>query len=87
MFQRSSFRQLTDLQSILSGLGAAGSGEGSPSVDLASGLSGELVQPLLQNPGFVRKMKELLPAEHQNNDVADEIKGEIFTGFNIDESV
>ncbi len=72
-----------DLQSILSGiqmpseLAAAGTSTASsgPTVDLAAGLTAELVEPLLKNPEFVRKMKELLPAEHQNNDLQEEVKG------------
>lgn len=41
-----------------------------PSVDLSSGLTTEVLQPLLENPEFVRKMKELLPEEEQAQDDA-----------------
>ncbi len=59
--------RLSDLQNVLSGLPAGGSG---PNVDLSSGLSTEVLQPLLENPEFVRKMKELLPEEEQAQDDA-----------------
>ena len=41
-----------------------------PNVDLSSGLTTEVLQPLLENPEFVRKMKELLPEEEQAQDDA-----------------
>lgn len=72
--------QLSDLQGILSGITPEGGAAGSsgPQVDLSSGLTGEMMQPLLTNPDFVKKMKDLLPAEHQGADnVADEIKGTV----------
>merc|ERR1712111_212818 len=43
---------------------------GGPNVDLSSGLTTEVLQPLLENPEFVRKMKELLPEEEQAQDDA-----------------
>ena len=74
--------QLSDLQNILSGLGtpsgsqaAAASG---PPVDLAAGLTAEAMRPLLSNPDFVKRMKELLPAEHQGAaDVGEEISSTV----------
>lgn len=73
--------QLSDLQGILSGInpegGAAGGGSAT-NVDLASGLNAEAMQPLLTNPDFVKKMKDLLPAEHQGaENLADEVKGTV----------
>ncbi len=56
--------------------GGAGAKQG-PSVDLSSGLTAELVEPLLRKPDFVKRMKELLPAEHRDNDLDDEIKGTV----------
>lgn len=61
--------RLSDLQNVLSGLPSAGGSSG-PNVDLSSGLSTEVLQPLLENPEFVRKMKELLPEEEQAQDDA-----------------
>jgi len=64
---------LSDLQSVLSGikvpagaegLGASGSKE--PAVDLSVGITGEVVKPLLDNPEFVAKMRELLPSGEQS---------------------
>lgn len=46
------------------GLGAAG-GSKEPAVDLSVGITGEVVKPLLDNPEFVAKMKELLPSGEQ----------------------
>merc|ERR1719419_1418317 len=69
---------LSDLQSVLSGikvpagagggLGAGGSKE--PAVDLSVGITGEVIKPLLDNPDFVAKMKELLPSSEQGDDTA-----------------
>jgi len=70
---------LSDLQSVLSGikvpagagggLGAGGSKE--PAVDLSVGITGEVIKPLLDNPNFVSKMKELLPSsEREGSDFA-----------------
>jgi hypothetical protein len=76
--------QLSDLQNILSGIqmpatggdasGGAAAAAG-PQVDLARGITAEVMRPLLANPDFVKKMKDLLPAEHQGENLEDEIKG------------
>ena len=67
--------RLSDLQNVLSGL-PTGSNASGPNVDLSSGLSGEVLQPLLENPEFVRKMKELLPEEEQaQDDVTGQVRG------------
>merc|ERR1712004_932028 len=50
--------RLSDLQNVLSGLPASGGSSG-PNVDLSSGLTSEVLAPLLENPEFVKKMKEL----------------------------
>mgnify|MGYP001483979413 CR=1 FL=1 len=55
--------QLSDQQNVLSELPASGS-----NVDLSSGLTSEVLAPLLENPEFVKKMKELLPDEEQQQD-------------------
>jgi len=61
--------RLSDLQNVLSGLPGAGAGASSgPNVDLSSGLSSEVLQPLLENPDFVKKMKELLPEEEKRTE-------------------
>ena len=70
--------RLSDLQNVLSGLPSAGSSSGSagPNVDLSSGLTAEALQPLLENPEFVRKMKELLPEEEQaQDDASGQVRG------------
>merc|ERR550534_1630667 len=59
--------RLSDLQNGLSGLPASGGSSG-PNVDLSSGLTSEVLAPLLENPEFVKKMKELLPDEEQQQD-------------------
>merc|ERR1711894_273300 len=59
--------RLSDLQNVLSGLPASGGSSG-PNVDLSSGLTSEVLAPLLENPEFVKKMKELLPDEEQQQD-------------------
>ena len=41
---------------------AAGGGDGGQAVDLSTALTGEALQPLLQNPEFLDKVKEFLPA-------------------------
>jgi len=74
--------QLTDLQSVLSGirvpegmegaLGGAAGGSKEPAVDLSVGLTGTVVTPLLTNPDFVSKMKKLLPAGEQEEAAGDE---------------
>merc|ERR1712088_610548 len=61
--------KLSDLHNVLSGLPGA-SGSSGPNVDLSTGLTTEVLQPLLENPEFVRKMKELLPEEEQAQDDA-----------------
>merc|ERR1712172_249676 len=70
--------RLSVLQNVLSGLPSAGSSSGSagPNVDLSSGLTAEALQPLLENPEFVRKMKELLPEEEQaQDDASGQVRG------------
>ena len=76
--------QLTDLQSILSGIkvpsGAGGPSASGPEVDLSQGLTSDLLQPLLENEEFVRKMKDLLPTvpgDDSGEDAASEIKGTV----------
>jgi len=65
--------QLSDLQSILSNIqvpaGEAGAGGSGPAVDLASGLTGEALQPILQNQQFLDKVKEFLPAGEDGKEV------------------
>lgn len=72
--------QLSDLQNILSGIQVPGGAEGGSNkvaVDLADGsFTAELMQPLLKNPDFVRRMKDFLPPEHQGDNLANEIQGE-----------
>ena len=47
-------------------------------MDLAAGLTAEAMRPLLSNPDFVKRMKELLPAEHQGApDVGEEISSTV----------
>ncbi len=68
--------RLEDLQNVLSGLPAGGAGSSGPSVDLSSGLTAEVLQPLLENEEFVKKMKALLPEEEQaQEDTASEVRG------------
>jgi hypothetical protein len=45
----------------LSGIKVPAAASSGPEVDLAHGLSTDLLQPLLENEEFVRKMKDLLP--------------------------
>ena len=57
--------KLADLQNILSGIQVPGGAEGGasgggPEVNLASGITAEVMRPLLANKDFVKKMKELL---------------------------
>jgi len=67
--------QLSDLQSILSNISVpagaeAGAGGGAgPAVDLSSGLTGDALQPLLQNPEFLDRVKEFLPAGEDGKEV------------------
>merc|ERR1712133_164477 len=63
--------QLSDLQSILSNIQVPAGGEGSagPAVDLSTALSGEALQPLLQNQEFLDKVKEFLPAGEEGKEV------------------
>ena len=74
--------QLSDLQSILSGIKvpSGASAPSGPEVDLSQGLTSDLLQPLLENEEFVRKMKDLLPTVPGDDPVADaasEIKGTV----------
>ena len=68
--------QLMDLQSVLSGIKVPSASK-EPSIDLASGITGEVIKPLLNNPDFVQKMKDLLPASEEAVDPADEITSTI----------
>ena len=61
--------KLSDLHNVLSGLPGA-SGSSGPSVDISTGLSTEVLRPLIENQEFVRKMKELLPEDEQKEDDA-----------------
>merc|ERR1712240_840950 len=64
--------QLSDLQSILSNMqvpAGAGEGSGGAAVDLSTGLTGEALQPLLQNQEFLDKVKEFLPAGEEGKEV------------------
>merc|ERR1712150_212114 len=67
--------QLSDLQSILSGIKVPDK-EQTPSVDLSLGITNEAVAPLLTNPAFVTRMKELLPNVVEG-DVANEVSSTI----------
>merc|ERR1712241_320817 len=49
--------------------GEAGAGSSGPAVDLASGLTGEALQPILQNQQFLDKVKEFLPAGEDGKEV------------------
>ena len=49
--------------------GEAGEGSSGPAVDLASGLTGEALQPILQNQQFLDKVKEFLPAGEDGKEV------------------
>jgi len=77
--------QLSDLQSILSGIqvpagGQPVGGAAGPSVDLSSGLTGEALQPILSNPEFLDKVKEFLPQgdkEEGKEVTAEELKGTV----------
>jgi len=64
--------QLSDLQSILSNMQvpAAGAGDGGQAVDLSTALTGEALQPLLQNPEFLDKVKEFLPAGEEGKETS-----------------
>merc|ERR1719481_1855938 len=64
--------QLSDVQSILSNMqvpAGAGEGSGGAAVDLSTGLTGEALQPLLQNQEFLDKVKEFLPAGEEGKEV------------------
>jgi hypothetical protein len=77
--------QLSDLQSILSNIqvppGGEGIGAGSsgPSVDLSTALTGEALQPILSQEGFLDKVKAFLPAgEEEGKEVtAADLKGTV----------
>jgi len=64
--------QLSDLQSILSNMQVP-AGEpvagGGLAVDLATGITGEALQPLLQNQEFLDKVKDFLPAGEEGKEV------------------
>ena len=47
----------------------AGEGSGGTAVDLSTGLTGEALQPLLQNQEFLDKVKEFLPAGEEGKEV------------------
>jgi len=80
--------QLSDLQSILSGIqvppgqeavGGAAGGSG-PAVDLSSGLTGEALQPILSSPGFLEKVREFLPQGEKEDGkefTAEDLKGTV----------
>eukprot|EP00092_Neocalanus_flemingeri_P001767 GFUD01001885.1.p1 GENE.GFUD01001885.1~~GFUD01001885.1.p1 ORF type:complete len:393 (-),score=182.01 GFUD01001885.1:175-1353(-) len=67
--------QLSDLQSILSNIQvppggeAVGEGSAGPAVDLSTALTGEALQPILQNQQFLDKVKEFLPAGEDGKEV------------------
>jgi len=76
--------QLSDLQSILSGIQVPPGGEAvvapGPSVDLSSGMTGEALQPILSNPEFLDKVKEFLPQgdkEEGKELTAEDLKGTV----------
>merc|ERR1711971_1093182 len=77
--------QLSDLQSILSNIQvpaggeAIGAGSGGPSVDLSTALTGEALQPILSQEGFLDKVKAFLPAgEEEGKEVtAADLKGTV----------
>jgi hypothetical protein len=48
-----------------------------PPVDLSSGITGDVIKPLLNNPDFVQKMKDLLPPSEETADPANEISSTI----------
>lgn len=55
-------------------------GSSGPDVDLSLGITSDVLQPLLENEEFVRKMKDLLPAvpgEDAAEDTASEIKSTV----------
>ena len=68
--------QLMDLQSVLSGIKVPSSSK-EPPVDLSSGVTGEIIKPLLNDPNFVQKMKDLLPPSEDTTDPANEISSTI----------
>jgi len=68
--------QLMDLQSVLSGIKVPSSSK-EPPVDLSSGVTGEIIKPLLNDPDFVQKMKDLLPPSEDTTDPANEISSTI----------
>jgi len=75
--------QLSDLQSILSGIQVPPGGEEvvpGPSVDLSSGMTGEALQPILSNPEFLDKVREFLPQgekEEGKEFTAEDLKGTV----------
>ena len=72
--------QLMDLQSVLSGIKVPSASK-EPSIDLSTGITGEVIKPLLNNPDFVQKMKDLLPQseeEDAENDITSTISSPQF---------
>jgi len=77
--------QLSDLQSILSNIQVPPGGEAisagstGPSVDLSTALTGEALQPILSQEGFLDKVKAFLPAgEEEGKEVtAADLKGTV----------
>ena len=69
---------ISDLQSILSGIQGSGIEKEAPEapVDLAYGITSEVLAPFLTNPEFVAKMKSHLP-NVEEGDVANEISSTI----------
>merc|ERR1719273_3012292 len=67
--------QLSDLQSVLSGIKAPAKNEKQLPINLALGITDSAIKPLLANPDFVQKMKDLLP--NFEGDAANEIKSTI----------
>ena len=49
---------------------AAGGGDGGQAVDLSTALTGEALKPLLQNPEFLDKVKEFLPAGEEGKETS-----------------
>merc|ERR1739845_299595 len=68
--------QSMDLQSVLSGIKVPSSSK-EPPVDLSSGITGDVIKPLLNNPDFVQKMKDLLPPSEETSDPTNEISSTI----------
>jgi len=77
--------QLSDLQSILSNIQVPAGGDAigaeggaGPAVDLSTALTGEALQPILQNQQFLDKVKEFLPAGEDGKEVtAEDLAGTV----------